>query len=574
MLCGAVAADGMPVPARAPPEGPLGLHTSYFQEPSGPLSLEQARAANARGAFVPSRRAVLNFGIGARPAWVHFRVANVGSAPLARRLSIETPWLDRVDVFVRHGGQTVATFRLGDHQPHHLRPVDSRHLALQHAFSPGVSEVFLRIQTPDPMAVPIYLLTPRQAHAREQGQTYSYGFLYGFLFALLAYNAMLYSGLRHPRYILYSVYLGMFLLMNIAYTGHGFQWLWPAYPQWAQWANPLLMVLYGSSGLIFALAFLDTRRLFPRLHRSVVIYVGLSLALLLAAMLAGSQRYALQIAFTFVSLFTAMMLLMGIMALRSGEKPARYFLLAAVAAMLGAASTALSVWGFIPYNTWTFRAVEIGILLDATLLALALTYQFRVGQAEKLQAQQLARLDPLTGLNNRRAFYDKVVPLWNLALRHDHDLSIVLLDLDRFKRINDVHGHACGDRVLAQTAAALRRVIRGQDVLARWGGEEFILLLPQTDRHEAAALAERLRQAVAAMRPYRTGSEITVTASFGVAQRESQHRSLDALISSADKQLYLAKHLGRNRVHADSGQRVRGPRGSPVATPEARQSEA
>jgi diguanylate cyclase (GGDEF)-like protein len=212
--------------------------------------------------------------------------------------------------------------------------------------------------------------------------------------------------------------------------------------------------------------------------------------------------------------------------------------------------TTLSTWGFIPHNSWTFRAVEIGMLADATLLALALGYQFRVGQEERLRAERLAQLDPLTGLNNRRAFYDKTSALWAQAIRHGHATSVMLLDIDRFKQINDVYGHAHGDEVLKVLAGALRHSIRQGDALARWGGEEFIVLLPETSQQEAVALAERLRAEIAAMRiPHEAGAT-AVTASFGIAQKEERHITLDALIAAADECLYLSKQQGRNRVTA------------------------
>lgn len=544
----AAAAANSPVPANLPPDEPIGRYASYLKEADARLALDQAVAAYGRGAFSASRSHVLNFGIGSEPVWVHFSVANDTTRPLPRRLSIETAWLDEVDVYFRHGGKTEAAYQVGDRKAFALRPVDSRHYKFDHAFAPGVSDVFVRVQTPDPMVMPIYLMSAQQAQARETQQDYSYSFLYGFLFALLAYNVMLSAGLRELRYFLYSLYLGMFLLANISYTGHGFRWIWPTQTVWEQWSNPILMFLYGVSGLVFALHFLDTRRHFPRVHNAVLGYLGVAGFLLLLAVLFGNQQAALLIAFTFVFLFTCIMLAMGTMAVRTGQKAARYFLLAAFSAMVGAAVTALSVWGLLPFSIWTFRAVDIGMLLDATLLALALTYRVRVGQEEKHRAEQLARLDPLTGVNNRRAFYDITAPVWNIARRHDHNLSVVLLDLDDFKRINDAHGHACGDDFLIATADVLKKSIRDQDVIARWGGEEFILLLPETNLKEAAGLAERLRTAIAGLRLNCDGAEIGVTASFGVAQRESHQRSMDVLISAADDYLYQAKDRGRNRV--------------------------
>src|SRR5690606_11598996 len=112
--------------------------------------------------------------------------------------------------------------------------------------------------------------------------------------------------------------------------------------------------------------------------------------------------------------------------------------------------------------------------------------------------------------------------------RWGHPLSVILLDIDCFKRINDTHGHAYGDQVLTEVASALNTTIRGQDVAARWGGEEFILLLPETGLEEAAALAERLRLAIERIRLPRDEDIITVTASFGVAERRAEHATLDS----------------------------------------------
>jgi diguanylate cyclase (GGDEF)-like protein len=242
------------------------------------------------------------------------------------------------------------------------------------------------------------------------------------------------------------------------------------------------------------------------------------------------------------------MLFLGAISVYAGQKPARYFLIAAMAAMVGALLTALSVWGFIPHNGWTFRAVEIGMLVDATLLALALAYQLRVSQEKRIRAERLAQMDPLTGLNNRRAFYDKTGSLWSNGIRHEHDTSVMLLDIDRFKQINDTYGHAHGDEVLKALADILKQAIRQGDVLARWGGEEFIVFLPETSLQDAAALAERLRTAIEDARIPREPGATSVTASFGVAQKEARHTTLDALIASADACQYQSKLQGRNRV--------------------------
>ncbi len=547
--CGTLAVAA-PLSVAQEHETAIGLSTHFFQEPADRLGLAEAMAAYRAGQFAPGARPVLNFGIGAKPVWIHFAVDNPAAIPSPRRLSIETAWLDRVEVYFRHQGRTVAAYRVGDRQVFGQRPIMSRYFLFEHAFDSGVSDVFVRVETPDPMVVPLYVLSPEASRIRQTQQELSYGIVYGFLLALMAYNAILYFSLRSSRYLRYSIYLAMFVAMNIAYTGHGFAWLWPESVHWQQWSNPILMLLFGVSGLLFAIRFLDLRVYFPRVRRAVLGFCMAFGILLGAAILAGSQKYALLAAFSFAFLFSGLMLLLGIIAVRIGQKPAKYFLIAALAAMVGAMLTTLSTWGFIPHNTWTFRAVEIGMLIDATLLALALAYQLRVGQEERLRAERLAQLDPLTGLNNRRAFYDKTSPLWAHAIRHAHVSSVMLLDIDHFKQVNDAHGHAHGDDVLKALANILRHSVRQGDVLARWGGEEFIVFLPETGQHDAIALAERLRAEIADIRiPHATGA-IAVTASFGIARKEDRHATLDALIAAADECLYQSKQQGRNRVTA------------------------
>lgn len=526
----------------------IGRSTFYLQETSGPLDLPAAMAAQRAGRFTSGQSPVLNFGIGAKPVWIHFTVVNPGSAPVQKRLTIETAWLDSIEIHFVRQGKTVEMYRAGDRMAFGQRPIASPYFLFDYDFAPGESEVFLRVETPDPMVIPLYLQSRENARIRQMRQDPSYGVVYGFLLALMAYNVILYASLRGARYLSYALYLAMFALMNIAYTGHGFAWLWPNSTHWQQWANPILIFLYGASGLFFAIRFLELRKNFPRVYRAVIAYCLAVGGLLGAAILLDAQKQALLVSFSFVFLFTCIMLALGVAAIRAGQKSARYFLIAAFAAMVGAALTTLSTWGFIPFNGWTFRAVEIGMLLDATLLALALAYQFRVGQEEKLRAEQLAQLDPLTGLNNRRAFYELTTPLWNVALRHGHALSVMVLDIDLFKHVNDDHGHAHGDAVLKQTADVLKRNIRQSDILARWGGEEFIVLMPETPLREANVLAERLRAAIAQMRVERAEGATAVTASFGVAQRDERNATLDALIECADNCLYDSKQNGRNQI--------------------------
>ena len=161
--------------------------------------------------------------------------------------------------------------------------------------------------------------------------------------------------------------------------------------------------------------------------------------------------------------------------------------------------------------------------------------------------QTLARTDELTGLKNRRAFYEAGDTALEWGRRYGHPLSLVMLDIDHFKRINDSRGHAAGDAALRGLAEVLRSNMRASDVAGRLGGEEFALLLPQTTLEEAAGYAARLRRTVAAHVVVDQHQEVCFTCSFGVAQMRASD-DLDGLIGRADAALYRAKGEGRDRV--------------------------
>jgi diguanylate cyclase (GGDEF)-like protein len=163
--------------------------------------------------------------------------------------------------------------------------------------------------------------------------------------------------------------------------------------------------------------------------------------------------------------------------------------------------------------------------------------------------KDLANTDELTGLANRRHFMESLQREIERARRYNSALSLVLLDLDHFKRVNDTHGHAAGDDVLRETASILREVCRDVDEAARIGGEELALLLPETNAAGARVMAERVRRRIeqtALASP--AGAAYEVTASFGVASLDEEIDTPDRLLQASDAALYRAKEAGRNRV--------------------------
>jgi len=174
-------------------------------------------------------------------------------------------------------------------------------------------------------------------------------------------------------------------------------------------------------------------------------------------------------------------------------------------------------------------------------------------KTEREKAETLAMTDELSGLPNRRAFIERGRAILAAARRNAEPVSLVMLDIDHFKTVNDSYGHAAGDDVIKEIASILRDSVRESDLVGRIGGEEFAVVLPRARSEESCGLAERIRQKISCLTLDARGTNIGLTASLGVAESSDEHGTLDELLSRADHALYEAKAAGRNRVASFSG---------------------
>lgn len=243
-----------------------------------------------------------------------------------------------------------------------------------------------------------------------------------------------------------------------------------------------------------------------------------------------------------------------------------FYLLILVAYMLDGQKTGIlitiaAVFTIVGANT----VVELQ-LTDVTLVSIILslfilslisqafttkaTLYARLIESQNKQLVKLANEDPLTGILNARSFYEIGHQLFKVAKREKKQLSILYLDIDHFKKINDSYGHHNGDKVLIAITQVIISALRDSDVLARIGGEEFNILLPETDLEGAEVLAEKIRHIIETNPVSLDKLRITVTTSIGVAAIEEHDHVLDNIQMRADKHLYAAKRIGRNCVVA------------------------
>lgn len=190
-------------------------------------------------------------------------------------------------------------------------------------------------------------------------------------------------------------------------------------------------------------------------------------------------------------------------------------------------------------------AIAVLVLLALLVVGALMLALLRLNRQRETVAR-LSQMDELTGLGNRRHLLEAAEVLHQQSRRNGQPLSMALLDLDHFKRLNDTYGHPAGDRVLVAFSKALKEETRQADIVARMGGEEFCVLMPDTPADGALQLADRIRQRVAALSLQELSVSASITVSLGLATGDGEGSNFDSLYSRADRALYLAKANGRN----------------------------
>ena len=243
----------------------------------------------------------------------------------------------------------------------------------------------------------------------------------------------------------------------------------------------------------------------------------------------------------------------------SGPARSIQLLIAALALVAGMTSMALAAWSYVGWRLNRIaRALEDTLDADVPVLLRVggipaerrLARAFNAAAGAFLQVEARATHDRLTGIANRETLLTTLVAEVERATRHHSWLSVAFIDIDRFKPINDTYGHKSGDAILRQVANVIADNIRGSDLLGRYGGDEFMLILPETQPDEAVVLAEKLRSLVAAHSLLIAGQQrLQVTISVGVAGEIGSQLQVDALVDQADAAMYAAKQLGRDRTY-------------------------
>ncbi|ANB02989.1 diguanylate cyclase [Ectothiorhodospira sp. BSL-9] len=502
--------------------------------------------------FVEVDSRSFNLGMSPGVLWVAFGLQDLDAR--ARLLYLDNPLFDSVTLFAQDedGGWREVPRHRAVAWDQQLREA-WRHVFHLAADGPG-TRYLLRVETGQNLRFHAEIQTLEGHQAQTTRFWLAQGGYHGIILALAIYNLFLLFSLRDTSYAWYIAFIvstaGYFFFQRGLHLEF--------FPGWGSQTTQLLMflclALLSTFALQFTRRFLLMRRRDPGWDRWLRLALPLPLIGIVLHVWAGTAGSVL-----FFSLVTLGVIVLVVGAsLRAyyfhGFRPALYLLMAWAVMVIGALLFILGALGMLPNNMLTYYAVQAGSALETMLLSLALADRIRELQSERKalarrgdQLERVTLLDELTGLYNRRHL-DRTLP--EMVARACHlgsPLSVAVVDADNFKQLNDTHGHAVGDQVLIRMGQVMADSVRRGDVVCRYGGEEFVLLMPGADALTAREIAERLRRAVASLLHPVDGVSGRQTVSIGLATLQPGE-SPQALFLRADKALYEAKTAGKDRV--------------------------
>lgn len=487
--------------------------------------------------FAPLSDDASNYGFSASAWWVRLKVSNASGNRLNTTLRLDYPLLDHVDAWVFSGADLKASWQTGNRRVFGARAIPHRDFLFPLSLA-GEEEqtVYLRIKTNGPVNIGLMLYGEQALQPKIQLEYLVLGAYFGGFLLLALCLLLLYLMDLQVAFLYYLAYIISYAGYMLTFNGLASQYLWPHAPEIGQIGRPVLLTLAILFLLQFSRSLLGIGGVSKLLFKSVTAVQGVLALILLGIPLFGYGALVMPLA-ALLLVALILVLTMGVVAHRAGEAAARYYLLAWSVFLGGLLIYLLKVFGLLPHNFVTHYGFQIGSFFEFIFLSGALVVRVRA-----LRKQSHA--DGLTGLANRRCFDEHLAEEFALSARPQSELSLLVIDVDHFKKFNDTHGHAVGDKVLKELGQLFKAQIRRPGQAYRYGGEEFAVLLPRTGQTEALILAERLRQRAQADLPFEN-----VTISIGaVSLKDGGFARPAEFFQAGDKALYRAKHEGRNRV--------------------------
>lgn len=572
----------------------VGMQAGLVEDVQSSLEVEDVRRRFASGQVSAAPAAGVNLGYTQSAWWVGFHVppAVPGSSRKERLLEIGFPTLDHIEFFLPASNHPTL---VGDHYPFSDRPIRHRNFVFE--LPPDLPDnalILLRVRSEGTLSVPLTVWTPA-GWAEYSRHTYAgLSIYFGALLALLVFNALLWVSMRERMYFDYVLFVAGLAIGLAGFNGLGMEYVWSGWPWFANLAFPLGFSLCSIGVAQFTRSFLSPQTVSARLDN--ILWIGGILSAAAAFIFIGISYKFGGTVLTVATVFTtSMAIVAGLYCQKRRVASAPLFLLAWTLFMLFGIAFSLRNYGLVPTNFLTLHGLQFGSLIGMLLLSFALADRFhserrakeaaqaemmtareasievlrrsehdlevRVNQrtaelatanaklaASESQQRKLAQHDGLTGLANRNLLADRLGQAIRLGQREQRRFAVLYLDLDKFKPVNDLHGHAVGDSILRQVAERLTKRVRHSDTVARVGGDEFVIVLHAVESNEAlSSVANDIRDALS-QEFHVEGIKIHIGCSVGVAVYPDHGSDAPTLSRLADEAMYQAKDTGRNRV--------------------------
>jgi len=524
-----------------------------------------------------------NFGFDTSVYWIKFDLTVDDSIQESLILHFEYSQIDDV-VFYSKGSEGIyRPTTTGDKYPFLQRDLNFRDFLFEiNQNAQPLKTYYMRLQTQGSMQIPLSVWRSSAFIEYADSSAMAYGFYYGVMIILMLAASVAYFQLRDFLYLLYAMYLFSFLTSQLALNGFGFQHIWPDMNEWANQITAVSIALVVISGSIFCGTFLRIWRYHDRFRYLYNFLIGAGLLSVLVSLF-GEYSLAIKIAAVAAVLLPPIVITSNILVVLSGYRPARFFLMAWGVFLIGVFSASMLYFGWVERNFYTVNSMQIASLLEILILGYVLMENVRQLYKEKeavtltanrylkelneglesmvaertrelsdknKMLRDLALRDSMTRLLNHNTSIDHLNLMLRNAQRYGHNLSVIMMDIDDFKSLNDRYGHLAGDVVIQTIANLLKVSVRDADICGRYGGEEFILILPETAVDHAVEIAENIRLKLMKIK-LDDIDKTQITASFGVSVYDIANPKTD-LIHEADKALYQAKENGRNQVVVSS----------------------
>ncbi|SMF65154.1 7TMR-DISM extracellular 2 [Alteromonadaceae bacterium Bs31] len=564
--------------------GYISFDAYYFNDEGANSTIQDVLRGDSANRFIEPQANGLSFGWVDTPYWVKLQIIEIKDK---QALFLEIPWplLDELNIYLVDSENTIiSSYALGDHQYFSQRPIFDAQFVVPVDFSTqAIETIYFQVQTSSSLQLPIRFWTQEDYLKHRAKYLSTQGIFYGLLLVMTFYNLFIYFSTRRVAYLHYVCFVVSFSTLQLGLKGVGFQFIWPNIPQ----LNDYAIATGGSFCLLFLTLFarsflqLDETPALKKVNNYMLV---LAIIFILLSMLVPYRVIITPLTVS-VLICSIIVIIKATLRYRQGFREARFYLVAWITMVVGCFIYLFKQLGFFPINYITENSLQIGSAFEIVLLSLALadrlntlqsglkTANERLEQEVSDRTQELlsaleklgnvnTRLsvisitDGLTGLHNRYHFDSALQKTIEKMRSIGGTVSLLILDIDHFKKINDTWGHLLGDKALQWVGDSLCAIKkRKADVLCRYGGEEFAIIMPDTDNLGASNFAENIRQEMEASHFYEEGVRIPITISIGIASLPATtDLEPDKLIKAADIALYGAKNYGRNCVHIFTGE--------------------